>query len=94
LVAGDHPEVVEAAAIGVPAELGEDEVLLAVVKKTGSTLTEHALAQWCRARLAPFKVPRYVLFVDALPHTPTHRIAKFEMRKDPTLKLRAVDLAQ
>jgi len=42
LVAGDHPEVVEAAAIGVPAELGEDEVLLAVVKKTGSTLTEHA----------------------------------------------------
>jgi len=75
-------------------ELGEDEVLLAVVKKTGSTLTEHALAQWCRARLAPFKVPRYVLFVDALPHTPTHRIAKFEMRKDPTLKLRAVDLAQ
>jgi len=93
LVAGDHPEVVEAAAIGVPAELGEDEVLLAVVKKTGSTLTEHALAQWCRARLAPFKVPRYVLFVDALPHTPTHRIAKFEMRKDPTLKLRAVDLA-
>ena len=93
LVAGAHPEVVEAAAIGVPAELGEDEVLLAVVKKTGSTLTEHALAQWCRARLAPFKVPRYVLFVDALPHTPTHRIAKFEMRKDPTLKLRAVDLA-
>jgi acyl-CoA synthetase (AMP-forming)/AMP-acid ligase II len=35
LVAGDHPEVVEAAAIGVPAELGEDEVLLAVVKKNG-----------------------------------------------------------
>ena len=93
-VAGDHPEVVEAAAIGVPAELGEDEVLLAVVKKPGSGLTEQELADWCRARLAPFKVPRFVLFVDTLPRTPTHRIAKFELRKDATLKQRAVDLAQ
>jgi acyl-coenzyme A synthetase/AMP-(fatty) acid ligase len=33
-----------------------------------------------------------VLFVDALPRTPTHRIAKFELRKDATLKQRAVDL--
>jgi crotonobetaine/carnitine-CoA ligase len=43
-------------------------------------------------RLAAFKVPRYVLFVDQLPRTPTHRIAKFELRKDATLKSRAVDL--
>lgn len=92
-VVGDHPEVVEAAAIGVPAELGEDEVLLAVLKKPGSGLTEREVADWCRARLAPFKVPRFVLFVDALPRTPTHRIAKFELRKDATLKQRAVDLA-
>jgi crotonobetaine/carnitine-CoA ligase len=91
-VVGDHPEVVEAAAIGVPAELGEDEVLLAVVKKAGSRLTEQELAAWCGARLAPFKLPRFVLFVDALPRTPTHRIAKFELRKDATLKQRAVDL--
>jgi carnitine-CoA ligase len=93
-VAGDHPEVVEAAAIGVPAELGEDEVLLAVVKKPGSALTEQALAEWCRARLAPFKVPRFVLFVEDLPRTPTHRVAKFELRKDATLKARAVDLGR
>ena len=91
-VAGDHPEVVEAAAIGVPAELGEDEVLLAVVKKPGSRLTEQELAAWCGERLAAFKVPRFVLFVDTLPRTPTHRIAKFELRKDATLKQRAVDL--
>jgi carnitine-CoA ligase len=93
-VAGDHPEVVEAAAIGVPAELGEDEVLLAVVRKPGSTLTEQGLGEWCRARLAAFKVPRFVLFLDRLPRTPTHRVAKFELRKDPTLKARAVDLSK
>ena len=91
-IAGDHPEVVEAAAIGVPAELGEEEVLLAVVRKPASSLTEAALAQWCRERLAAFKVPRYILFVDSLPRTPTHRVAKFELRKDATLKERALDV--
>jgi crotonobetaine/carnitine-CoA ligase len=92
-VAGGHPDVVEAAAIGVPAELGEDEVLLAAVKKPGAGLTERELGAWCAGKLAAFKVPRYVLFLDKLPHTPTHRVAKFELRKDLTLKSRAVDLA-
>ena len=91
-IAGDNPEVVVAASIGVPAELGEEEVLLAVVRKPGSTLTEKQMGDWCRERLAAFKVPRYVLFVDELPRTPTHRVAKFELKKDTTLKARAVDL--
>ena len=93
-IAGDNPEVVVAASIGVPAELGEEEVLLAVVRKPGSTLTEEQMGDWCRERLAAFKVPRYVLFVDELPRTPTHRVAKFELKKDKTLKARAVDLAR
>ena len=38
------------------------------------------------------KVPRYVLFVDELPHTPTHKVAKMALRQDPTLKARATDL--
>jgi crotonobetaine/carnitine-CoA ligase len=37
-------------------------------------------------------VPRYVAIVDELPHTPTHRIAKFKMRDDASLRARAVDL--
>ena len=45
-----------------------------------------------RERLAPQKVPRFVLFVDDLPHTPTHKIAKAVLRKDATLKDRATDL--
>jgi carnitine-CoA ligase len=47
---------------------------------------------WCRAHLAAIKVPRYVVFVGTLPHTPTHRVAKFKLRDDPSLKARAVDL--
>ena len=50
------------------------------------------IACWCREHLAPQKVPRYVLFVDALPHTPTHKVAKMVLKADKTLRQRAVDL--
>jgi crotonobetaine/carnitine-CoA ligase len=93
-VIGAHPAVHEAAAIPVASELGEDEILVAIVTKPGQCLTAQEIAQWCRERLAPMKVPRYVLFVDELPHTPTHKVAKAELRKDPTLVERAVDLEE
>lgn len=91
-VIGAHPAVHEAAAIPVPAELGEDEILVAVVLKPGHSATAEDIAQWCRERLAPMKVPRYVLFTERLPHTPTHKVAKAVLRKDTTLRTRAVDL--
>ena len=87
-----HPDVTEAAAIPVPSELGEDEILVVVVRKPGATVAAADIADWCRARLAAIKVPRYVLFADALPKTPTHRVAKFKLREDATLRERAVDL--
>lgn len=91
-VVGQHPGVAEAAAIPVPSELGEDDILVAVVPKAGARLTASDIAQWCAHHLAPIKVPRYVVFTDALPQTPTHRVAKFALRNDPTLLARAVDL--
>jgi crotonobetaine/carnitine-CoA ligase len=92
-VVGAHPAVLEAAAVPVPSELGEDEILVAVVPKPGVKVTAQEIAEWCRERLAAMKVPRYVLFVDELPHTPTHKVAKHVMKADKTLKSRAVDLA-
>jgi crotonobetaine/carnitine-CoA ligase len=91
-VVGTHPAVHEAAAIPVPAELGEDEILVLVVLKPGQSATAQDIAQWCRTHLAPQKVPRYVLFVDDLPHTPTHKVLKAQLKKDATLKARATDL--
>jgi len=91
-VVGSHPAVHEAAAIPVPAELGEDDILVAVVLKPGQALIAQEIAQWCRERLAPQKVPRYVVFVDGLPHTPTHKVAKMALRGDAALRRRAVDL--
>jgi len=76
----------------VPAELGEDEILAAVVRRAGAGVSAQDIADWCRERLAPIKVPRYVVFVDELPHTPTHRVAKFKLKGDSVLVARAVDL--
>ena len=77
----------------MPNDLGEDEILMAAVPRTGATLTPQGLADWVHERLAASKVPRYVIFVEALPQTPTHRVAKFKLRGDASLRGRAVDLS-
>lgn len=91
-VVDDHPAVVRSAAIPVPSELGEDEILVAIVAKPGTPVSAEEIADWCRARLAAIKVPRYVVFVDALPTTATERVQKFQLRGDKTLLARASDL--
>ena len=91
-VIGEHPGVAEVATIAVPSELGEDEILSVIVPHGNAALTADDIAAWCKARLAAMKVPRYVLFVDELPHTPTHKIAKAALRADPSIKTRAIDL--
>jgi len=91
-VIGEHPAVLQAAAIAVPAELGEDDILAAVVKREGAALDAQEVAAWCCARLAAIKVPRYVVFVDSLPVTATHRVEKFRLKADKGLRARATDL--
>lgn len=92
-VVESHPNVVQAASIPVPAELGEDEILVAIVTNPGATLTALEISEWCRAQLAEIKVPRFVTFLDDLPRTSTHRVEKFKLRADKSLRERAVDLA-
>ena len=91
-VIGEHPSVQEVAAIAVPSELGEDEILVAVVPRPGMTVTAAEIAAWSHAHLAAMKVPRFVAIVDELPHTPTHKVLKAKLRADADLRARAVDL--
>jgi len=92
MVINEHPAVFEAAALAVPSELGEDEILVVVAPRPGAALTEADVAAWCRDRLAAIKVPRYVALLTELPHTATHKIAKNLLRDDPAVKAKAVDL--
>jgi crotonobetaine/carnitine-CoA ligase len=91
-VVGEHPAVAEAGTIAVPSELGEDDIFVICALKPGATVTAQDIADWCRARLAPQKVPRFVAFVDELPHTPTHKIAKAQLREDQALRARAIEV--
>jgi crotonobetaine/carnitine-CoA ligase len=72
--------VLECAAIGVPSELEDEDVKLAVVLRPGSSLGHQQLLDFCLERLPKFMVPRYLEFVDALPRTPTDKVAKFKLR--------------
>lgn len=79
-----YPSVAEAAVIGVPSELTEEEIKAFVVPVAGEAIDVHELLDFVAARLARFKVPRYVEFIEELPHTPTGRIAKHELPRERT----------
>jgi fatty-acyl-CoA synthase len=76
-----HPEIADVQVIGVPDERYGEELMAWVVLCPGGTLTEEGLREFCRGRIAHFKVPRYVKFVDSFPMTVTGKVQKFKMRE-------------
>jgi crotonobetaine/carnitine-CoA ligase len=71
-----HPDVVEAAVVGVDAELGEQDIALYYVEREHGALQSQVLAAWCREQLGDFMVPRYFCAVPEFPKTETQRIQK------------------
>jgi crotonobetaine/carnitine-CoA ligase len=81
-VVNNHPKVLESAAIGVPSEVGEEDVKLYVIVKQGETMFHEEVIDWCQERMAYFMVPRYVEFSKAFPKTATERIQKFKLKEE------------
>jgi carnitine-CoA ligase len=79
-VAADHPAVGECAAIGVPDPVRDEAIVLVVVPAAGTAVTAGELIAWCAGRLAAYKVPGAVVFIDALPRTSVGKIAKAALR--------------
>jgi crotonobetaine/carnitine-CoA ligase len=75
----EHPGVAEAAVVGVPSALTEEEVKAFVVPRPGARPAPADLRDFAAQRLTRFKVPRYLELVDELPHTPTGRVAKHRL---------------
>jgi fatty-acyl-CoA synthase len=76
-----HPAVAEVAVVGIP-DRKYGEVLAAFIRPTpGQQPREEELIAFCRTYLAPFKTPKYWVFVDALPLTPSGKIQKFVLRE-------------
>ena len=91
----EHPAVGSAQVIGVPDERMGEELMAWVQVHEGAEVGEDDLRVFCRERLAHFKVPRYVKFVDEFPMTVTGKIQKYKMREQAIaeLGLQVVDTA-
>ncbi|MGO9019030.1 MAG: long-chain-fatty-acid--CoA ligase [Syntrophobacteraceae bacterium] len=83
----EHPKVREAAAIGVPHPQKGEAVKVFIVPKQGETLTRQEILDWCREKLAPYKVPKEVEFRDSLPMTIVGKVLRRELRntEEPVL---------
>jgi len=81
-IVNSHPAVLESCAVGVPSELGEEEVKVVVVPKPGQTVSAEEVVRWCEPRMAYFAIPRYVAIRDALPKTPSERVEKYKLKQE------------
>lgn len=77
-----HPAVAEAAVVGAPSSVGEEEVRAYVALRAGASANAQELSAFCAGRIAAFKVPTQWRFVDRLPRTPTQRIAYHLLPRD------------
>lgn len=81
-IVNSHPLVAESAAVGVPSELGEEDVMVVVVLKEDGELDPAELVGFCRERMASFMLPRYVKLKTELPKTATQRVQKYQLRDE------------
>jgi acyl-CoA synthetase (AMP-forming)/AMP-acid ligase II len=80
-VLANHPELVEVAVIGVPDAKWGESVKACVVKRKDSALTAEGLINWCRDKLAGYKRPRSIDFLDALPRNASGKMLKRKLRE-------------
>jgi fatty-acyl-CoA synthase len=86
-----HPKIQQVQVFGVPDPKYGEEVCTWIVLKAGESATEEEIRSWCRERIAHYKVPRYVRFVDELPMTVTGKAQKFVMRERMIRELNLVE---
>lgn len=75
-----HPDISQAQVFGLPDPKFGEEIAVWVILRPGAAMSEEALREWCRGKIAHYKVPRYVRFVAEMPMTVTGKPQKFVMR--------------
>ena len=75
-----HPKISDIQVYGVPDRKYGEQVMAAVILKKGQTMTGEEVREFCHGRIANYKIPRYVKFVESYPMTASGKIQKFKMR--------------
>jgi fatty-acyl-CoA synthase len=76
-----HPSVADVQVIGVPDERYGEELMAWIIPRPGTSLSQEAVREFCQGKIARYKIPRYVKFVDSFPMTVTGKVQKFKMRE-------------
>ncbi|HSO51947.1 MAG TPA: AMP-binding protein, partial [Actinomycetes bacterium] len=82
-----HPAVADVQVVGVPDARYGEELCAWVRLREGQEVTGDELRDWCRGRIASFKIPRYWRFVEEFPMTVTGKVQKFKMRETSVAEL-------
>ncbi len=82
-----HPKVAEVAVFGVPDDFYGEEIMAWIIPRSGESLSEQEIREFCREQIAHYKIPRYIWFVEEFPMTVTGKVQKFRMREIAVAKL-------
>jgi fatty-acyl-CoA synthase len=77
-----HPDITDVQVVGLPDARYGEEIAAFVIVREGARIDTEAVHEFCRGRIAHYKVPRYVICVDEFPMTVTGKIQKFRLRDD------------
>lgn len=76
-----HPDIVEAAVVGIPSPNGGESVVAAVIMRPGAELDEVTMRSWCKERLAAYKVPRQIIAMTELPRSILGKVIRKQVRE-------------
>jgi acyl-CoA synthetase (AMP-forming)/AMP-acid ligase II len=83
-----HPDIQEAAVVGVPSEVGGEQAWAFIILRPGAELTSRQVLDYCRKELEPYKIPNQVRFVSDFPRTEIGKPQKFRLQSDILSELR------
>jgi fatty-acyl-CoA synthase len=83
-----HPKVAEVAVFGIPDEYFGEEIMAWVELHEGENATKEEIRDFCKDKIAHFKIPKHIWFVDEFPMTVTGKLQKFRMREIAVERMR------
>ncbi|WP_271725250.1 AMP-binding protein [Bacillus paralicheniformis] len=76
-----HPNILDVQIVGVPDETFGEEVSAWIKLKSGASMTADELKEYCKGKIARYKIPRYIAFVEEFPMTASGKVQKFKLRE-------------